>query len=246
MHVICALANSYTTPLYIRLATEPQTKNQYAAPLQDIFFIGNREDVCSPGMQTAYDLALWLLGGHFIILGTRAILSDGTQYVCEHIVVIMLAHTVFMCCAQISTTLPASGGIEECLQANPSGVQTWPWYGMSFITQSFAGGRACADMIYSGHMSNMVILVMCGADTYRTDQSRAVHWLVSFALSVVAAVCIVLCQDHYTVDVVLGVGIAILLCTNSPLRRLARAWGAANYAAECAVLGILGYDVKKE
>ena len=40
------------------------------------------------------------------------------------------------------------------------------------------------------------------------------HWIVSAMCGVTAVVLIVRCQDHYSVDIVLGAGVAWLLCTN--------------------------------
>ena len=62
--------------------------------------------------------------------------------------------------SQVVTTLPASGGLSECVEANDGAadVDGWPWWGVSFLTQSFSGGRACADMIYSGWDNDLLPL----------------------------------------------------------------------------------------
>ena len=54
MHVVCSVANLYTTPMYIKLATDPATKAKYATPLHDAFFqVGpceaHTEGDCPPG-----------------------------------------------------------------------------------------------------------------------------------------------------------------------------------------------------
>ena len=58
------MANSHTTTLYVKLATDPATAEQYKRPLHDIFFGADRAVTCLPGFQLAYDVALWLLGAH--------------------------------------------------------------------------------------------------------------------------------------------------------------------------------------
>ena len=97
------------------------------------------------------------------------------------------------------------------MEHNPNGFDHWPWYGMSFITQGFIGGRACADMLYSGHIFMLTLMVMTGAATYRPGESKLMFWLFSTALIVVGGGFLVQCQDHYTADVVLGLGIAVTL-----------------------------------
>ena len=238
MHIICSIANGYTTPTYIALARDPATRAQYAGPLSDLFFTGDRTQTCVPWMQTAYDVALWAIAAHVIRLGALQLYTDGSAYPWERCVVRMFVHTCFMSLCQVVTTMPASGGIAECLEANDG--KDWselPWYGVSFITQAGVGMRACGDMIYSGHMSNMVILVVIGFETYRPDQSRLFHAVVSLVLSFVAAYFIVRCQDHYSVDVVLGLGISVLISLCPQLDQFACKWSKINLSIENSLLG---------
>ena len=236
MHIICAVANVYTTSLYLSLASAAKTKAQYAVPLYDSFFIGSRADDCVPGLQEAYDVALWLMGVWAAFRGFQVLQAEQQCPVWEYVVVMMFFHTLFMCACQVSTILPSSGGIQECLDANPNGVEAWPWYGVSFVTQSFAGGRGCADMIYSGHMSVFMILAY-GISTICKDGWRWwAHMLMSFLLGGVATYGIVKCQDHYTVDVVLALGISLLLFTCPQLEQLAHKWAGLNVSIEQAVV----------
>jgi len=115
---------------------------------------------------------------------------------------------------------------------------------MSFITQGFIGGRACADMLYSGHITMLTLMVMTGAATYRPGESKLMFWLFSIALIVVGGGFLVQCQDHYTADVVLGFGIAVLLFEYPPLRRMGTQWAQWNYAAERRLIGDTA-DAKK-
>ena len=108
---------------------------------------------------------------------------------------------------------------------------------MTFITQEAAGGRACADIIYSGHMAMLTLMIMAGADAYGPGESSIVHWLVSFTLGSIAFGLLVRCQDHYTVDLVLGVGIAFLLYTCEPLKSCGRRLASLSYKLECRLLG---------
>ena len=238
-HCICAWANLYTTTLYVELAKLRPA--QYAVPLHDTFFDVIR--YCPSEWQTTYDLALWLLGFWVIYLIFANLVSDGKSFACEHLFIVMLLHTIFMVLCQVSTTLPASGGIQECLDANPNGLY-WPWYGVSFLTQSFAGGRACGDMIYSGHVSNLVLLAVGGARYCLTSSARLLHWTMSLVFGAVACVLIVKCQDHYSVDVVLAVGISVLLFTNTHLETLATKWGHFNYEIESDFLGSKAGETK--
>ena len=224
-HVICSHANRYTTQLYVKLATK--NKEQYAVPLYDSFFDGERD--CPTSWQTAYDLALWIEGFWVLYITFSDIAKNRASCAFEHMFITMFAHTAFMCLCQISTTLPASGGLQECLEANPQGINDWPWYGVSFITQSFAGGRACGDMIYSGHISNLVLLAIGGG---KYTAYTKTHWFMSLVLSAVGCIGIVKCQDHYTVDCVLALGIATLLVTNTHLEKLAMTWASFNVKLE--------------
>lgn len=231
-HILCAFSNAYTTNMYVRLATSRESGAQYAVPLYDSFFDGERN--CPSSWQLAYDLALWILGFWVIYLLFVSVITDGRSRALEHLFIVMLMHTFFMCLCQISTTLPASGGLEECLAANPHGVgSNWPWYGVSFLTQSFAEARACADMLYSGHVSNLVLLSFGGA---KYTSLQVLHWTMSGAFCVIGCVGIVLCQDHYTVDCVLAVIISGLLMTNTHLEGLAKRWAAYNYELEKRIL----------
>ena len=190
-------------------------------------------------MPPAYDLALWAMSLYvYKTVFTLAMREDNCP-ASEHFFLIMLTHTIFMTLAQAGTTLPASGGLPECLEANPNGVEAWPWYGMSFLTQAGAGGRACADMIYSGHMANVVVLSFVGAEYYHLVYTDTTfwHWVTCIVLGLSCAVFLVLCQDHYTVDIVLAVGIATLLSTNAPLKELGTRWSDFNYSLECRFTG---------
>jgi len=55
-------------------------------------------------MQTAYDLALWVLGGHCYVNAVAAYMTDVHSSVAEHFCVCMLVHTAFMCLAQVPPT----------------------------------------------------------------------------------------------------------------------------------------------
>jgi hypothetical protein len=232
-HVICAIANWHSTNTYLALAQDPAFASQYNRPLYDVFFVGDRTDVCQPWMQMVYDLALWLLGVHCYINAVSSYMKEQMSFVGEHFCVVMLVHTVFMVAAQVVTILPAGGGLAECIEANGGRTTTdhWPWYGVSFLTQSFADGRACADMIYSGHITNLMILALLGGEYYE-GKTKTWHWIVSAILGGSAVVLIVRCQDHYTVDIVLGIGIAWLLCTNPVLKRWSSEWAAFNRTLE--------------
>ena len=87
-------------------------------------------------------------------------------------------------------------------------------YGVSFLTQSFAGGRACADMLYSGHTSVAVFSVICGA---KAAVRRDYYWYYLVSSLLLCLGCfkaMIDCHDHYTVDVVLAAPIATLLATS--------------------------------
>ena len=242
IHVTCALANRYTTQLYIDLARAPATAAQYSRPLYDALFPA--VPYCSKRIQDGYDIALWLIGGRAITRCLRALLASpvgGTNYDCERYAVVFFVHHLFMCACQVVTTLPASAGVDECYDANPGARETgaldWPWYGVSFLTQSFAGGRACSDMLYSGHTAVAVLSIVCGA---RADLKRdviAVYYLISFVLAAGCFAALIACHDHYSVDVVLAAPIAVLLCTNPHIDRLGQMVGAQFRAAEVALAG---------
>ena len=72
-------------------------------------------------------------------------------------------------------------------------------------------------MIYSGHVSNLVLLAIGGARYRLTPIIWWFHWIVSIIFAGACCVLIVQCQDHYTVDIVLAVGIAVLLISNTHL-----------------------------
>merc|ERR1740117_1137551 len=95
-------------------------------------------------------------------------------------------------------------------------------------------------MIYSGHISVLMILAY-GASTICTAGWRWwAHWVMTSVLGSIAVFGIVKCQDHYTVDVVLALGISLLLFTCPQLDQLARLWGRFNVAVEQAVVRCLG------
>jgi len=112
-HFTQAAANSYTTPLYIKMATDPRTKAQYARPLHDIMFTSDRSVACAPWMQTAYDVALWLSGGNAIRLAGSRLLKDGSVSTFESCCLAVIFHNIFMAIVQVSTLMPASGGLAE-------------------------------------------------------------------------------------------------------------------------------------
>ena len=235
VHIIVMHANQYTTQQYVTLARAEATKAQYSTPLHDAFF--PEEPYCSKQMQDGYDLALWLVGGASILRCIIALLQSPiggpSNYDVERYAVVFLTHHLIMCSAQVATTLPASGGIEECYAANPpslreTGVVQWPWFGISFLTQSFAGGRACADMIYSGHTAVAVLSLVCGARVTLKSDFIILYYLVQLTLCAGCFVALVSCHDHYSVDIVLAIPMAVLLCTNLYLdswaRHLATFW----------------------
>ena len=73
LHVVCAVANNYTTKKYLELAqslsSSTERRHQYASPLYDMFFFGHRDDWCSPTVQAVYDLVLWVECAHVIRIG---------------------------------------------------------------------------------------------------------------------------------------------------------------------------------
>lgn len=242
IHLTCSYANYYTTQKYIDLARAPETAAQYSRPLYDALF--PTVPYCSKKIQDGYDAALWLIGGRAIARCLRALLASapgGDNYDCERYAVVFFMHHLFMCAAQVVTTLPASAGVDECYDANPgsreTGVLDWPWYGISFLTQSFAGGRACSDMLYSGHTAVAVLSIVCGA---RADLKRdvvSVYYVLSFVLCVFCFGSLIACHDHYSVDVVLAAPIAVLLCTNPHIDRWGRVVASNFRSAELAIAG---------
>eukprot|EP00939_MAST-03C_sp_MAST-3C-sp1_P001990 g1990.t1 len=99
--------------------------------------------MCLTHLELLSDVALWIIGARLLLALTTA------DAPIEETALSFIFHSTFMGLVQVATTLPASGGLEECLSYNKldeNGQLIWPNYGVSFITQSFAGGRACADM----------------------------------------------------------------------------------------------------
>jgi dual specificity phosphatase 12 len=220
-HFTCSISNLYTTQLYIDLATNNETRNQYATALHDTLFQFQPTvmDICLTHLERVSDVALWIIGLRLIYCLSQ------TGRCIEEVACAFTLHSLFMALVQIGTTLPSSGGLEECMSYNELdkyGQLIWPSYGVSFITQSFAGARACADMLYSGHTSVCLIFTMF---THIGGNLADTYWrsaLLSTLLVCTAVFPLVICHGHYTADVVLAVGIAPLLCTSKMTLSIAR------------------------
>ena len=197
------------------------SKHRYADALHDTLFQFQPTvmDICLTHLERVSDVALWFIGLRLIYCLSL------TGRCIEEVACAFSLHSFFMAIVQIGTTLPASGGLEECMSYNEldeNGQLVWPSYGVSFITQSFAGGRACADMLYSGHTSVCLIFTMF---THIGGNLEDTYWrslILSTVLVCVAVFPLVICHGHYTADVVLAAGIAPLLCTSKMTLSLAR------------------------
>jgi len=234
-HTLCATANSYTTAQYIKFATVGHPRHaQYSVPLHDALFILERDIWCTPFVQTLYDVQAWGMAIYMWLLCLPTICLQPRSAVFEHCAVVLMCHIVFMCLTQVATTLPGSAGIQDCLDANPTGVAGWPWYGVSFFSQGFAGGRACADMLYSGHVFGMFQLLFVVV-SHRDEigfTSNIILYLLPCLMCVVGTLGLLVCQDHYTCDMVLAVGIAYLLVSNPKILALSESWAQANCRVE--------------
>lgn len=213
-HVLCAWSNAFTTQKYVNLALRDRPE-QYARPLYDSFFETMNPgvpEICLTHLELLSDVSLWIIGARFIFIA----IAHGGESI-ERTATAFAFHSVFMSLVQVSTTLPSSGGIDECLHYNElddDGILQWPAYGVSFLTQSFAGGRACADMLYSGHTAVCLILTF-GIHLDGPANRTAISLALSVVLVSLAVAPLVYCHGHYMCDVTLSLGIAPLLCTSS-------------------------------
>ena len=164
----------------------------------------------------------------------------------EYTIVISTVHTVFMSICQVVTLMPHSTGAQWCIENNPTGVEGWPSYGVSFLTQSFAGGTACSDMLYSGHITHVIIFAATGAMFIKGKQSIFVYWVLQVLFALLTCVFLALCRVHYTVDIVLGAGIATLMVTNPYLQSLAEGLASFNRKLECGFCRLLGLSAPED
>jgi len=257
VHAISAVANYHSTRGFLEAAQSKDAalRHRYESPLIDILFF--EEDSCVHqglfgvewlGMALASDLNIWMAGAFTLLKGISALLS-GESVGVEYSVVMSMAHSVFMSMCQVVTLMPQSAGLGFCTDNNPLGVEGWPWYGVSFITQSFAGAVACADMIYSGHIAHIIIFAGTGSFFIRNRRSSIMYWVISASFAMMSGTFLALCRDHYTVDIVLGSVIAVLLVTNPYLQRLAEGLASVNRKIEDGVcrrfLGVADEDLNK-
>jgi len=170
-------------------------------PLPDVFFdvvperFSKAFDVCETlgCIQAVFTILVVVFHRHRYIVLRRIFFIVGTLY-------------LYRSCTMYVTTLPVPGLHFRCAPKAHGQISLMLTRAIGLLLGgglSITGSHhLCGDYLFSGHTVMIVVCVLSIIE-YTPRRWWYVHW-ISWMVSAVAIICILLAHDHYTIDVVIA------------------------------------------